>query len=127
MTPVPKPTRNKKPRKQLRRRAPMRKRNAKRARESYARNYGERGDPVRAMPCLLAARGECSGPIEAAHAKARGMGGRGGDRRDLVPLCRADHRRSHTMSAARFAEIFGVDLRQEARRIAGELDEAGVP
>lgn len=120
MTPVPKPVRLTKERKGLRRRNPAR------ARESYERNYGRRGGPVRSMPCLLAARGECDGPIEAAHAKARGMGGRGGDRRELVPLCRFHHRRSHTMGAARFAEIFGVDLRQEARRIAGELDEGGI-
>jgi hypothetical protein len=94
-------------------------RNAKRSRETFARNFGERGEAVRAMPCLCAKhsaawyfndlerhhaagvpdafehddpdRPRCEGDVQAAHVLARGMGGAKGDRRQLVPLCARHH------------------------------------
>jgi hypothetical protein len=61
----------------------MRPRNRKRADAAYARNFGRWSDSIRAMPCWL-----CGGTrdVQAAHMKARGMGGCGGDRRYLLPL-----------------------------------------
>lgn len=85
-----------------------------------------RGTAVREMPCLLAATGGCEGPIHA-HARARGMGGAGGDLRELVPLCWHHHGVSHSMAAKDFAALYRIDLRQEAQRIARELDARGYP
>ena len=113
----------------LKRGTRLRTRNPKRAAKSYARNYGDRGAAVRAMPCLCAASDgrRCAGNIEAAHATARGMGGCNSSRRDLVPLCTHHHQRQHQLTPTDFAGSYGVDLKNEARRIAGELDERGVP
>lgn len=181
----------------LLRRTPLRRSNAKRRAKVYARNYGERGQAVRDMPCILAghvrlvvvehikegrthahdasaeslaaivaglvgvdqvdaqalaeqllARGRydlgasappwgpdsltlrresCVGRIQAAHARARGMGGANGDRRDLYPACAFHHDAQGRLGLRRFAEIFGVDPISEAARIAGELDERGIP
>mgnify|MGYP007024627118 CR=1 FL=1 len=36
----------------LQRRTPLRKRNPERRAKLHARNFGERGDAIRAMPCL---------------------------------------------------------------------------
>lgn len=112
----------------------MMRRNRKRAAKMYARNYGERGDPIRAMPCLIAARSIspdptlfCDGAVEAAHVKARGMGGCGGDRRQLVPLCSKHHRAWGRMGRHTFSTIFQIDLSAEADRIALELDARGIP
>ena len=114
----------------------MMRRNRKRAVKLYARNYGERGDPVRAMPCTVSARcanpeptadTACYGAIEAAHVKARGMGGCGGDRRQLVPLCSKHHRAWGRMGRHTFSTIFQIDLSAEADRIALELDARGIP
>lgn len=106
-------------------RSPIRRCNAKRRRESYARNYGERGDAVRAMPCLVGVG--CRGPIQAAHVKARGMGGRGGDRRSLVPFCAGHHNEQSTRGVLTFAAKYSLDLASEAGRIALELDARGLP
>ena len=109
------------------RRSPMKRTNRRRRAAAFARNYGERGAAVREMPCLLAATGGCEGPIHAAHARARGMGGTGGDLRELVPLCWHHHGVSHSMAAKDFAALYRIDLRQEAQRIARELDARGYP
>ena len=111
----------------LRRRTPMRCRNPERVRESYARNYGERGEAVREMRCLVAASGGCTYETQAAHAHARGMGGRGGDRRSLVPLCSGHHAEQGRIGVKSFMFKFHVDLFAEADRIAGELDTRGIP
>lgn len=120
--PCPKPVRAPK-----KARKPMKRSNRKRKAKMYARNYGERGDSVRAMPCLLAASGGCEGRIQAAHADARGMGSVGGDRRSLVPLCSHHHRQSHRMPLADFTARYRVSLDIEAARIALELDARGLP
>lgn len=112
----------------LQTRTPIAKVNRKRKRKAYARNYGERGALVRAMPCVLLGRG-CSGRVVAAHVRARGMGGAKGDRRCLAPLCDGHHREldDRLGSPERFAERYGVDLLAEAERIAVELDRRGIP
>lgn len=103
----------------------MRPVNRKRRVELYARNFGDRAEIVRAMPCIAAGRGsECWGPVEAAHVRSRGAGG---NRRDLVPLCSAHHRRQHQQGVETFSLRHHLDLAAEASRIAADLDERGVP
>lgn len=91
----------------LMRKTPMKRANPKRRAAKYERNFsGGIGHDtwIRAQPCaldpdrakavgLIPLAGDCSRPrrVEAAHAKARGMGGCGGTWRDLVPLCRKHH------------------------------------
>jgi len=88
---------------------------------------------VRAMRCLVEREwpfiDHCSRKIDAAHVRARGMGGAKGDRRDLVPLCRRHHRASgeaRTSQRAKFEKGYGIDLAAEAARIALELDDRGL-
>ena len=103
-------------------------RNRKRAAAKFAKNYAPRGDVVRSMPCLVPGG---SGETVAAHARARGMGGAKGDRRELIPLCQAHHTEAgeaRTSQRAAFEERHRLyDLRVIAWRIAEQLDEAGLP
>lgn len=123
MTAFPKPRTERKARKPLKRRGANRARRAK----LYERNFGERGDAVREMPCLLLSTEECEREIEAAHVSARGMGGVKGDRRQLVPLCGRHHRISGRMAPSDFIARYHINLRHEADRIAAELDARGIP
>lgn len=107
----------------LARRISLRPVNRERRVERYEQAFGDRGELVRAMPCLLLGNG-CWGPIEAAHVKSRGAGG---TRRDLVPLCSRHHEQQHTRGIKTFAEEHGLDLRAAADRIAAALDERRVP
>ena len=106
----------------LRRRKRLRPRNPERRVELYERAFGDRGELVRAMPCLLLGSG-CWGPIEAAHVRSRGAGG---TRRDLVPLCARHHREQHDRGIRTFQERHGVDLRAAADQLAAELDARGI-
>lgn len=99
--------------------------NRERRAAAFARNFGQRGALVRAMPCLLAGPG-CEGQVQAAHAQARGMGGAKGDRFSLVPLCAGHHRRQENGTKT-FEAVHGLDLRAEAARIAADLTARGVP
>ena len=110
----------------LRRSAPLG-RNRRRAAKLHARNFGERATAIRAMPCLVPG---CSRPSQAAHTRARGMGGCGGDRRELVPLCAEHHREAgerRTSARADFERVHRLDLEAEARRLAQRFDEDGLP
>lgn len=100
--------------------------NRKRRRVVYARNFGERADAVRAMPCLIDAG---HGLSVAAHAKARGMGGCKGDRRSLINLCQSCHVEAgeyRTSQRADFERKYGVDLVAESEWLAVELDRRGL-
>lgn len=113
-------------------RTPIARKNPERRAKMFERNFGERGDPVRAMMCLASGHRSdpCSGPIQACHAIARGMGGVKGDRRCLVPLCAKHHRASGehgTSQREAFEKKHKIDLVAEAERIAKELDEQGIP
>lgn len=106
-------------------RTAMKRSNAKRRRKAYARNFGERADAIRAMPCLVPG---CPLPSVAAHARARGMGGAKGDRRSLVSLCQPHHveaGEARTSQRADFERRHGVDLGTAAERTAAELDARG--
>lgn len=112
--------------KPLKRDKPIAKRNAKRAAKTYERNFGTRAAVVRDMPCLVCR----SIPSQAAHVRARGMGGAKGDRRDLVPLCPAHHRDAgehRTSTRADFERHHIIDLDKEAEKIAAEMDARGYP
>lgn len=119
----------------LTRKTRVRPKNAKRAAAKFERNFGERGAAIREMPCLchgrtpaFGAKWPCFGDTVAAHARARGMGGCKGDRRELVPLCQFHHvlageLRTHDRMS--FEGNYGIDLTAEAARIAAELDAQG--
>lgn len=104
------------------RRTRLRPVNRERKLERYERAYGERGELVRAMPCLLLGNG-CWGPIEAAHVKSRGAGG---TCRDLVPLCSRHHAEQHQAGIKTFCKTHDIDLHAAAHRIATELDARSV-
>jgi hypothetical protein len=112
--------------------------NRKRKAAAHARNYGPRGDAVRAMPCEVAARSHdagddwtaCSGDPVAAHSVPRKMGGVGGalpgDNRCLFPACFGHHNEAgeyRTSQRAAFIERYRFDPVDVSTRVALELDE----
>ncbi|MFA6046798.1 MAG: hypothetical protein WC718_17585 [Phycisphaerales bacterium] len=77
--------------------------NRDRRKRLYERNYGDKADWIRAQPCeVTKADPENGWPIQAAHTKARGMGGCGGSKLDLVPLAPWVHRDFDLLTDARF-------------------------
>lgn len=111
-------------------------RNPKRAAESHERNFGERAKWIRAQPCLIQgiAGHQCTSSTQAAHTKPRRMGGRGGNRRDLVPLCALAHDEAGEYPGLgrwvgtkrwAFETKYGVDLIEKAAEIAALLDTLG--
>ena len=100
------------------RKTPMRTRNPKRRAAAYARNFGDHADTIRALPCLVPG---CQHRAEAAHARARGMGGCKGSWRDLVPLCREHHEEAGEYRTTRrhaFELRHGVSLTVAAAELA---------
>lgn len=118
----------------MKRRVPVRQVNRERRKAQSARNFGERAMVIRERQCLVQSHGlpastgriECYGSVQAAHVRARGMGGCNGSRRDLVPLCAAHHRQQHDVGVASFEELYALDLAAWACAIASELDELGI-
>jgi hypothetical protein len=107
-------------------------RNEKRRKKNYERNYGDRADAIREMPCLvyeeLSGASNCGGRVHAAHTRARGMGGVKGDRREQVPLCAHHHEEAgeaRTSKRRAFEERYGISLDEHAERIARLLDVCG--
>lgn len=74
----------------------------------FQRNFGPHAEWIRSLPCVLTGRG-CSGPVEAAHAVARGMGGCKGSRKDLVPLC-CGHHEQQERGFETFERAYSIDL-----------------
>lgn len=103
----------------LRRKTRLAPANRERRTELYAQQYGQRGELIRAMPCLLLGQDGCHGPIEAAHVRSRGAGGTA---RDLVPLCAAHHREQHAHGVKTFQQKHDIDLRAAADALARKLD-----
>lgn len=107
----------------IKRKTPLRRVNRKRRAKAFARNYGDRGQAIREMPCLV--HGYACWSV-AAHVQARGMGGRKGDRRSLVPLCQTLHSElDDRLGVDAFDHKYQTDLRREASRIASLLDDMG--
>jgi hypothetical protein len=116
----------------LTRSKPVRERNSKRKAKTFARCFGDRAAAVREMPCLACvARGSRQmAPTQAAHARARGLGGVKGNSSDLVPLCAFDHELASefgTSKRAAFEARAGLDLTACAASIAADLDARGLP
>lgn len=102
----------------LERRTRIRPINRERAAKKFERNFGEKASFVRSLPCLVSG---CLVPSQAAHARARGMGGAKGDSTVLVPLCWQHHDEAgeyRTSDRAAFEARYGLDLMV----IAGELE-----
>jgi hypothetical protein len=72
----------------LRSKHPIRRSNAIRRGKMFKRNFGDHAEFIRSLDCAVEA---CPGPSQAAHVVSRKMGGCGGDRFDLVPLCAEHH------------------------------------
>lgn len=61
---------------------------------------------------------------------ARKMGGHGGDRRSLVPLCASHHEQAgehRTSQRETFEAWLGLNLVEKADELAAALDEQGYP
>ncbi|HSF40349.1 MAG TPA: hypothetical protein VLT87_11195 [Thermoanaerobaculia bacterium] len=74
----------------LRSRKKIKKSNPERKAKKYERNFGSHADFIRSLGCAVE---ECPNASQAAHVVSRKMGGCGGDRFDLVPLCGEHHPR----------------------------------
>lgn len=82
--------------------------NRKRKAKLYARNFGDKADWIRGLPCEVTGVTRTTGhDIDPAHMEARGMGGCGGDLTVLVPLWRPVHRSYDTESEAQFLATWG--------------------
>lgn len=118
--------------KRLARRTPLRPVNPERKTAAFLRAYGEvHHHFVRGHPCVVLADAEpakrtrCRGPVEAAHAVGRGMGGARGDKRDLFPACRRHHNEQDGrepcpnggVGREAFVESYGVDPIEVAARL----------
>ncbi|HEX2882628.1 MAG TPA: hypothetical protein VHO25_24075 [Polyangiaceae bacterium] len=116
------------------RKTPIKRSNPKRRAAKYVRNFSGPGDFhhdtwIRAKRCCLCAtmlkRGQHD-PTEAAHTKARGMGGANGSYKDLVPLCRTHHRSQESLGNRWALRTYGVDLVKLAATLLAEHEaEAG--
>ena len=94
-----------------RRAKPIPNRNPARRAKLFERNFGDHGAFIRARPCVVP--GCKATPIQAAHVRARGMGGCGGDKRDLVPLCSSHHGEQEGRTEW-FGAKYSIDLHQIA-------------
>ena len=108
----------------LRAKTKLRPVNRKRRAQKFERNFGAKATWIRSLPCL-----RCQLPgdhgVQAAHVRARGMGGCGGDSTDLVPLCdvRGCHREQEALSVSVYLHRTGIDLEAEAKRLDMEWNE----
>lgn len=119
---------------------------AKRRKATHERCFGAprpgdgdtRDAAVRRMRCLALGRAGhvCDSPVQAAHVRARGMGGAKGDRFDLIPLCRLAHREAgelpspgnyHGSQREAWELKHGVRLRATAAALAQQLTDEGYP
>src|SRR5690606_3775495 len=98
-------------RSELRRETRIRPVNPARRRARYARDFGAYAETIRALPCSVCG---APGPSDPHHVRSRGAGG---DRRDLVPLCRTHHREYHDVGRRTFEARRGVDLAQVAAEL----------
>lgn len=102
----------------LARKVPIIKRNAKRAKQSHAEDFGPPGyvEHVHGRGCLVARTARttkgCLGSPEAAHVVPRSRGGLWRD--NLVCLCTAHHREAHTLGHQTFEKKHRLDMDLEA-------------
>lgn len=72
---------------QLKRKTPLRKVNPKRRAKRKAEQFAAQAELCRRLPCAACGR---PGPSDPAHVISRGAGG--GDRGNVIPLCKSDPR-----------------------------------
>lgn len=123
---VPKPVRKEKRAKRLQTKTRINPVNHKRAKGMRERNFPDRTGHER---CLIADKASvmlgaipagwsgCWGGIDPAHVTPRGHGGCNSSKDDVVWLCRGHHTEQEGRSA-RFEAVYGVDLEEEAAKVA---------
>jgi len=76
---------------------------------------------VRRMPCIVCRKmlGHRYGPSEAHHWPTRGAG----NHIQVLPLCGVHHRMFHTLGQRSWQARYGINLADEAARIAALLEE----
>lgn len=77
-------------------------------RQRYQKQFGDKADYIRQLPCIAC---HAAAPSDPHHVRSRGAGGTS---KDLVPLCRHCHTALHQMGAKTFASRYDVDLRAKA-------------
>lgn len=99
--------------------------------KDIARKAREEADPNRSprhlawirrtFVCAAWRSGECEGPNHAHHVRSAATAGTGIKPSDFyaVPLCAAHHEEIHRIGARSFEEKYGVDLLNEAHKLAG--------
>lgn len=95
--------------------------NHKRRAALFLRNYADRGDFVRGLPCITqrtrkGRRYKCNGRMHASHAVARGGGGVKGSARDLIPQCTSCHE-WFGRDPAGYQAALEIDVLEEAARV----------
>lgn len=99
--------------------------NPERKKVLYERNFGAKADWVRTLPCLVGYPNCRLWQSDPAHVVARGMGGCGGDKSQLVPLCRPHHVEQETSGVLEFNRRYHLDLAAEAARLEAEWKRRG--
>jgi hypothetical protein len=95
----------------LKRKTPL-KPNQRRKAERFQLAFGDKGEWVRQMNCVVCGRL----PSVAAHVKSRGAGGTA---KDLVPLCPNHHFEQHAVGIRTFDRLHDIDL----TTLAAEYEE----
>lgn len=98
--------------------------NRERSKKKHGRNFGEYAVWIRMQPCIVCGTRT---QIQAAHMKSRGMGGCGGDKRHLLPLCYLCHHDETINGRGWLESETGLDLRLECKkyRIRYEQEATG--
>jgi hypothetical protein len=102
--------------------------NRKRRKRLSADQFGppEFGEFVREYGCVIAIEsgdaGECEGPVEVAHRKSRGAGGKWRD--NCYGLCRGHHAEQHAVGLITFENEYALDGELWADAITHQFDLA---
>lgn len=105
------------------RRQPIKRANRKRKAAKWERNFGDKRHWIVTLNCEVTGVVEEDGhKIDAAHMKARGMGGCGGDKTTLVPLEHGVHTDFDEMSVAKFKTKYGR-TKQSVKDAAPKYEE----
>lgn len=98
----------------------------KRRAKVWPTQYGPPGfvEFVHTLPCAVRGRGPrpCSGKIEAAHVRTKGV--KGGWRDNVIPLCLFHHRHQGDLGIQTFPRVYGVDLYAIARDTTARWDRS---
>jgi len=70
---------------------------------------------IASLPCILADRHRCHGPVECCHVKTRGAGG--DDVGNCFPGCRWVHQKQHLKGIKTFQALYSLDLTKIAKQL----------